>query len=108
MADEAQIAHVQRIFGVWLNTALLHGCSFAKWAAQEGRIRYASFFDPPPDAVIQLEEHLRVAAAEGAFALAIFPSIETERALRAFIDLLRDRPDWTVQRANAPAGKSAV
>ena len=93
-------AVVQEMFGAWLNATNLHGCSFATWAARNRRLRYASFFDAPDENVVrQLSLHIRMAQAQEQLALAVFPSIETERQLMAFVELLIRDQQWTaIQR----------
>ncbi len=108
MVDEAHIALVEEVFGAWLNASKLHGCSFATWAAKAARIHFASFFDPPTAAVVQrLTDHIQVAAGAQKLALAIFPTVETEKQLRQFIELLDSSEGWTVSRLAIP-GRFAV
>jgi len=98
MADEAHIAaQVEKTFGAWLNSPLLHGCNFAAMFTKGARIGYASFFDDPGEVLVRhLTGHIRVAAAEKRLALGIFPNIVTERQLRDLIETLRCSPGWTV------------
>jgi hypothetical protein len=108
MADEGHVRLVHEIFGAWLNSPGLHGCSFATAIAKTPQIRLASFFGiPDQDAVRQLTEHIQVAASARHFAIAIFPDVVLELQLRIFIDLLGISAGWVVDRLNIP-GRFAV
>jgi hypothetical protein len=101
--EAAHATFVQDVFSAWLHAPNLHGCAFATWAAKNDRLRYASFFDPPDEAVIrQLSLHIRVAQSQEQLALAVLPSIETEQQLRSLIELLGRDPQWNVIRLPIP------
>jgi hypothetical protein len=96
---EAHAAYVHEVFGAWLNSSTLHGCSFASSIAKGSRISLVSFFGVPTDAVVQkLSDHIRLAASAEQLAVAVFPDVGTGAQLRAFIDLLGATPGWTVVR----------
>jgi hypothetical protein len=101
--DQAHATLVQDMFSAWLNATNLHGCAFATWAARNDRLRYASFFDAPDEAIVrQLSLHIRVAQSQEQLALAVFPNIETERQLLALLELLDRDPQWVVIRLPIP------
>lgn len=101
--DQAYATFVQEMFSAWLNATNLHGCAFATWAATNNRLRYASFFDSPDEAVIrELSLHIRVAQSQDQLALAVFPNIETERQLLALLELMGRDPHWTMIRLPIP------
>lgn len=90
---------VAAIFGAWLNAPGLHGCAFAAMAAKEERIDLAAFFDLQGVAE-SVGDHIVEARKREHFALAAFPTIDTQAGIVDLLNALLDDPRWRWREAS--------